>query len=173
MNRFAGIAAALERGAQEHITGEINKFKLNLCVGIWQMFVEIFLSFMPKSRRKKAALREKTEKFLSVIRTYRPLIEEQYKLYHHFFYAWEYDNCESGYHRQAEDSRGEKNALAEIRRLTDELQAELDMAGWEYNPIPHKCTLVMGYPGQIYIDNALQYFEMLERHFESKARKLS
>ena len=173
MGRFTAIGAAVERAAHEGAMEEIKNFKLQIHKSKLQLIGEIISAFLPKTRSRKNALREKNEKILATIHQHRPLIEEQYKLYHRYFYMWENNNNESGYHRQAEASHREDRALDEIERLTNKLQSQLDEIGWKYLPILSKNDLVTGYPGRIYIDNVQKYFAALEKHFTDEVRSLS
>lgn len=173
MSRFAAIGAAMERAAREGAMEEVRNFHVNLYASKWQLLAEILFAFIPKTHECKRKLREKAEKILAAIRKYRPLIEEQYKLYHHYFYMWENNNFEGGYHNQEAASRGEDRALKEITRLTLELQAELEMIGWKYKPILTRNSLVPGCIGRIYIDNVFTYFAALEKHFADEVKSLS
>lgn len=106
---------------------------------------------------------------LEIVREIRVQVEEQAKLYRHYFFQWERENRQSRCCGEAETLEKEKAAQREIFRLEAEARRLLDREGFHYY-IPNFNTELTWREGWVSVTNYLQSWQALEEFFASRAK---
>lgn len=163
------VGREIERAQRQAVASAASLYQTNFWYSWRQRLGYRLIELIPSVRRRMAA---KNVVFLKCVRVYKPQILEQYKRFEKNFRRWEEENAGPERMGSEEALRLEREAKAEIIRLTEELQQKLQTnGGWMYRPLAKFQELVFAWEGYLRTDAVEIYWTEVENFLKKRSRE--